>query len=301
MPVATRRITVALLKSSHPGPGVAVTLVAVLLGVGVGLPPERLLFVALAVWANQLSVGISNDWLDADRDRSVGRTDKPVARGDITAQTARTAALSTAAAAVVLTLPLGGATTVAHVGFIVSAWAYNLGMKRTIASVIPYLVSFGLLPLIVTLSLPTPSAAAPWAIGAGALLGAAAHFANVLPDLGDDRATGVRGFPHRLGQTGTVLGTWLVLAGAGVLVFLGASGALSRGTGGTGSTPAAEAVAAIVSTAPLIGLVVTLAIAVFGTVLGLSRPPSRLSFQLIIAAALVTVALLALAGQHLLA
>ena len=34
---------------------------------------------------------------------------------------------------------------------------------------------------------------------AGALLGVGAHLLNVLPDLADDEATGVRGLPHRLG------------------------------------------------------------------------------------------------------
>ena len=66
-------------------------------------------------------------------------------------------------------------------------------------SVLPYIVSFGLLPLIVTLALPTPTTAALWAMGMGALLGVAAHFTNVVPDLDDDRRTGVRGLPHLLG------------------------------------------------------------------------------------------------------
>ena len=307
MPASARHTAVALLKSSHPGPGLAVTAVAVILGVGVGLSPERLLLLGAAVWANQLSVGISNDWIDADRDRHVGRTDKPVARGDITAHTARNAAVATAVVAVALTLPFGWGATAAHSVFLSSAWSYNVGLKRTLFSVIPYLLSFGLLPVIVTLALPTPVGAAPWAIGAGALLGAAAHFANVLPDLGDDQRTGVRGLPHRLGQTGTVLGTWLALAIASALVFLGSTGALDpAGTGGPAWPDAAGSDGGSgAGPAQWIGLIVTLGIAASGTILGLTRPPSRLSFQLIIAAALITVALLALAlapaGPRLLA
>jgi hypothetical protein len=52
--------------------------------------------------------------------------------------------------------------------------------------------------VLVTLALPEPALASPWAFAAGALLGVAAHFANVLPDLDDDRATGVRGLPQSL-------------------------------------------------------------------------------------------------------
>ena len=71
----------ALARSTHPGPGLAVTVVAVLLGVAVGLEPWRVAVLGLAMLFDQVSVGLSNDWIDADRDRAVGRTDKPVARG----------------------------------------------------------------------------------------------------------------------------------------------------------------------------------------------------------------------------
>ena len=51
-----------------------------------------------------------------------------------------------------------------------------------------------------------------WLPLAGALLGVGAHLVNVLPDLADDAATGVRGLPHRLGAR------WSPVAGRGVLV-----------------------------------------------------------------------------------
>ena len=72
---------VALARSTHPGPTVAVTAISVVLGFGVGLDPVRLVLLGLMIFTNQLSVGLSNDWIDADRDRVVGRSDKPVARG----------------------------------------------------------------------------------------------------------------------------------------------------------------------------------------------------------------------------
>lgn len=272
---------VSLLLSSHPGPGAAVTLVAVVLGIGVGLEPWRVVVLGLAVLCNQWSVGLSNDWIDAGRDAAVGRLDKPVAQGWIAAATVRNTAFATAAAAILLTLPLGPLATLAHAVFILSAWAYNLGLKRTSLSVLPYLLSFGLLPLVVTLSLPTPSAAAPWAIALGALLGAAAHFANVLPDLEDDRATGVRGLPHRMGRRASGIATYLVLAAASVVALLGPAGAIGW--------------------LQWVGLALGLGIAIAGILLVLTRPSGRLLFQLIIAAALVDVVLLVLAGQRLLA
>jgi 4-hydroxybenzoate polyprenyltransferase len=271
----------SLALSTHPGPAIAVTVVAVLLGVGVGLDPWRLVLLGLAFLFDQASVGLSNDWIDAERDAAVGRQDKPVALGWIAASTVRTAAFGCAAIAILLTIPLGIWATIAHVVFIGSAWAYNAGLKSSILSVLPYLVSFGLLPLVVTLSLEDPAIAAPWAIGLGSLLGAAAHFANVLPDLDDDRATGVRGLPHRLGGRITGITTYLLLAAAAVLALLGPGGRIG--------------------VIQWIGFSVTSVIAVTGIVLTLSRPPRRLLFQLIIAATLIDVGMLLVAGQRLLA
>ena len=68
------------------------TAIAVILGIGVGLEPGSVVLLGLAFLLNQASVGLSNDWLDADRDRAVGRTDKPVARGDLSPAAARNAA-----------------------------------------------------------------------------------------------------------------------------------------------------------------------------------------------------------------
>jgi 4-hydroxybenzoate polyprenyltransferase len=271
----------SLALSTHPGPAIAVTVVAVVLGVGAGLEPWRLVLLGLAFLFDQASVGLSNDWIDAERDAAVGRQDKPVALGWIAVSTVRIAAFGCAVAAILLTIPLGLSATIAHTVFIASAWAYNAGLKSTVFSVLPYLVSFGLLPLVVTLSLENPAIAAPWAIGLGALLGAAAHFANVLPDLDDDRTTGVRGLPHRLGGRLTGITTYLLLAAAAVLALLGPGGRIGA--------------------IQWVGFAVTVLIAVAGIALTLSRPPGRLHFQLIIAAALIDVALLLLAGQRLLA
>ena len=271
---------VALLRSTHPGPAVAVTLIAIVLALGAGHDGWRLALLGVAFAANQASVGLSNDWIDAERDIAVGRTDKPVALGWVNAGTVRGVALAAAIIAVAATVPLGWRATVAHTVFIASAWSYNAWLKRTPFSVVPYIVSFGLLPAVITLSLPDPSWAAAWAMGLGALLGVAAHLANVLPDLDDDRATGVHGLPHRLGPRWTGIGTFAALLGASVLALVGPGE---------------------VGVIQWLGFGSTVLIAVAGIVLVLTRELSRLLFRLIIAAALVNVGLLATAGASLLA
>ncbi len=262
-----------LARSTHPGPAIAVTIVMLVLGFSAGLEPWRLVTLGFAMLANQFSVGLSNDWLDADRDRASGRDDKPVALGLVSTGLARNTAFATAALAIALTLPLGFPAFLAHLVMLGSAWGYNLRLKSTAFSVLPYIVSFGLLPLIATLALPHPHAAAWWAMTAGSLLGIAAHFANVLPDLADDAATGVRGLPHRLGPRASGLVIAVSLAAASALVVFG-----------PGSPGAVQ----------WIGLVATLGLAMATVVLVLTRPATRLLFQLIIATAIVDVVLLAL-------
>lgn len=269
----------ALALSTHPGPGLAVTAIAVILGFGVSLEPWRLVLLGLAVFFNQASIGLSNDWIDVDRDRAVGRTDKPVALGLVAVTTARTAAFLTAGLAIALTLPLGLPATLAHTAFIASAWSYNIGLKRTALSVAPYVVSFGLLPALATLSRPEPAPASVWAMAAGALLGVSAHFANVLPDLADDAATGVRGLPHRVGARAS----GLIIAGS----LAAASVCLVVGLGGAGELQFA-------------GLAISLALATTCAVLVVTGRAAKLIFRLIIVAALVDVLLLAFSGQRIL-
>ncbi|MCU1538749.1 MAG: hypothetical protein JWP82_3100 [Humibacillus sp.] len=195
--VATVR---ALALTCHPGPTVAVTLLTGLLAWSVGMPWDRRALVTTAVLTGQLSIGWSNDLLDARRDRAVGRTDKPLARGEVTERAVRAATATALAATVVLSLACGWASGTAHIVLVVgSGWAYNLWLKRSVLSPLPYAVAFGSLPAVVTLAAPVPALPPAWVMATGALLGVGAHLLNALPDLADDEATGVRGLPHVLG------------------------------------------------------------------------------------------------------
>ena len=73
-----------LVRAAHPGPALTVVVLSLLLAVAADLSPGRVLLVGLAVLAGQLSVGWSNDLIDQERDRAVGRTDKPLAAGEVT-------------------------------------------------------------------------------------------------------------------------------------------------------------------------------------------------------------------------
>ncbi|MCA2213581.1 UbiA family prenyltransferase [Jidongwangia harbinensis] len=215
---------IALLRSAHPEPGGAVTLAMTLLAAGVGHRGWGLAGVCAAVAATQLAVGWVNDWLDADRDRVAGRTDKPVAEGAVGRRTVGLAGLLAALAIPFLGLPFGPAATVCITLVGVFALLYDWPLKSTAFSVVPYLVAFGLLPAFVVVALPGHPAPPAWLVAAGALLGGGAHFANVLPDLADDAATGVRGLPHRLGATWSQIAAGVLLLAATLTLVFGPAG-----------------------------------------------------------------------------
>jgi 4-hydroxybenzoate polyprenyltransferase len=216
-----------LLRASHPEPAVAVTTVAALLSLGAGLRALPAAGVTATIAASQLAVGWANDAIDAPRDARVGRTDKPVASGAVS----RRAVATAAAVAVVACLALAVVTATAAGrpwAFVVawlglgSALAYNWPLKSTPVSPLPYAISFACLPAFVVLvagrSVP------PWLLLAGALLGVGAHFANVVPDMSDDAATGVRGLPHRFGPGGALAASAVVLLVVTALLIFGPPG-----------------------------------------------------------------------------
>jgi 4-hydroxybenzoate polyprenyltransferase len=210
--------------ATHLGPTLAVTTVATLLAVASHVPAGRVVLVCAAVLAGQASIGWSNDWLDADRDRAVARADKPVVQGAVRPERLRLAALAALALAVVVSFLLGVAPGLLLLTLVASGWGYNAGLKRTAASVVPYAVGFGALPAGVVAAAASTPVAPWWLVAAGAALGAAAHLANVAPDLEDDLTTGVRGLPHRLGARVSAAVGALLLGAASVLLVAGPDG-----------------------------------------------------------------------------
>ncbi|GLY58486.1 MULTISPECIES: UbiA family prenyltransferase [Cellulosimicrobium] len=272
----SRGLVRGLVVASHLPPTVMVTAFALALSAGIGAGARTTTLVALAVLTGQLSVGWSNDWLDARRDVAVGRADKPVVTGLVTAATLRAAALVALGACVVLSLATGLLPGAVHVVAVGVAWSYNALLKATWWSWAPYAVSFGLLAVFVVLAAPGAGRPAPWAVAAAALLGVGAHVANTLPDLEDDAATGVRGLPHRLGRRASSVLAPVLLAAASALVVLAPP---------TPPGPVTWALGAV-------AVVLALAAGAVGVV----RPRSRAPFALSMAVAGVCVVLLVLAA-----
>ncbi|MEU1471072.1 UbiA family prenyltransferase [Streptomyces sp. NPDC005761] len=216
--------TAGLARSCHPGPVVAVTAIAGVLGVGVGLGGLRCALLVAAVLSGQLSVGWCNDAFDARRDAAAGRTGKPVAEGSVSRRTVWAAAFTAALLCVPLSFACGPLAGTVHVTAVAAAWAYNLRLKATALSWLPYVIGFGALPAVAALTLPGRPGPTWWAVTAGGLLGLAAHLGDVLPDIEDDLRDGVRGLPQRMGAAATGLLLPVPLVAASAVLALGPAG-----------------------------------------------------------------------------
>ena len=237
----------AVLGAAHIGPTVAVTAIAALLAASEELGLATGILVTLAVLTGQLTIGWGNDLVDAARDREVGRRDKPLADGRVSPAVVRRCLVVAGAACVVLSLAAGWRSGVVHLVCLVGGGhAYNLGLKATAWSWVPYAVAFGSLPAVITLAGSTPSAPPVWAVAVAAMLGVGAHLLNALPDFADDAATGVKGLPHRLGATATRVAATTLLVAASVVAVLGPPEAPSAGSWAALALVTALAVLALV-------------------------------------------------------
>ncbi len=257
-----------LARSCHPGPTVAVTALAALLALAFSAPWLVAFTVVAAVFTGQLVIGWSNDLIDADRDRADARADKPLAGAQISDRVVVVALVVAGLVCIITSLSLGWLAGATHLVLLVgSGLAYNLGLKATVWSFVPYAVAFGSLPAVVWFAVANGAPPA-WMLLVGALLGVGAHLLNVLPDLAEDERHGIRGLPHRLGQRRTQLLAPALLATGTVVVVLSSGEPLGFGGGlvlisalalavvaarGTDKTPFRAAVAlALLSAATLV-------------------------------------------------
>src|ERR1700761_7013539 len=105
----------SLIVTSPPGPSLAITALTAVLAAQAaphGIGPA---LTAPALLAGQLSIGWSNDACDAAKDAAAGRTDKPLARGVISARAGWTAALVSPPAGLATALVIGPVTGVLSV------------------------------------------------------------------------------------------------------------------------------------------------------------------------------------------
>ncbi|MFD0115590.1 UbiA family prenyltransferase [Streptomyces sp. NPDC058320] len=265
---------VGLAGSCHPAPVAVVTALTAVMAVTSGQGTARLVLTTVAVLAGQLSIGWCNDAFDARRDIAAGRHGKPVVDGSVEVRHVWVAAYIALALCVPLSLACGVRAGTVHLVGVAAAWAYDLRLKATAWSWVPYAVGFATLPSFVALGLPVQPWPPWWVVTAGALLGVGAHLGDVLPDIRSDLALGVRGWPHRFGPDGARLLLPVPLVAATAVLALGPAGPPGRWGA--------------------MALAVAVLVAATGTAMGRRR--ERTAFGAAVVVAAVDVALLVLRG-----
>jgi len=209
-----------LLKASHFGPTLIVT--AISFAVSTFYWWEGPAYViAFGVFTGQLVVGWSNDLYDLEDDLKHQRSKKPLVAGLITKEYLQKWLRFMVPFSFVANLlgPLGIKGGLVYMLGIACGVAYNFYFKFTMFSPLPFAIAFAALPSCVVISkdLNPPL----WMLLGGALFGMAAHFINVIKDMDQDQASGIKGLPQRLGKTKSVVtAILLVLLGAAAIMLV---------------------------------------------------------------------------------
>jgi 4-hydroxybenzoate polyprenyltransferase len=187
--------------------------------------PDRLLLLAGLLACNQYAAGALNDAVDAPADAAAGRG-KPIQAGAISRRAVALLAVAAGLASLGFGLALGPATFALAVVGLACAWSYDLWLKGTAASVLPFAVALPVVPLFGYGAAGRFPPVLWWAWPIGALLAVAANLADSLPDVERDRATGVRGRAARLGVRRAAV---LVAAGYAAALAVALASGLAAG------------------------------------------------------------------------
>jgi 4-hydroxybenzoate polyprenyltransferase len=185
-----------------------------------GVPPLGVLAqLLLAMLGAQLVIGAVNEVADLPFD-AVGQPWKPLPAGDVSVNGAK----AMAGAGLLLALLFGLSLGLPAFGLLMLGTslglAYDLWLKRTLWSWLPYMLALPLLPIWVFTALgrPEPRLFLLYPLGALATIGI--HFAQALPDVAIDRAAAVGNATSRAGAPAVFVLAWGVTLSAPWLVWL---------------------------------------------------------------------------------
>ena len=209
-----------LLKAAHFGPTLIVTTIS--FGFALNYWWEGPAYViAFGVFTGQLVVGWSNDLYDFDDDLKHQRSKKPLVSGLVTKEYLQKWLRFMVPFSFVANLlgPLGIKGGSVYMLGIACGVAYNFYFKFSALSPLPYAIAFAALPSSVAISKDVNPPL--WMLVGGALFGMAAHFINVIKDMDQDQASGIKGLPQRLGKAKSIAAAVVLIAlGVAALIVL---------------------------------------------------------------------------------
>lgn len=161
----------------------------------------------------QSAIGVANDIFDRDLDAHA-KPWKPLVAGVIDVRQATALALILTLAVVLLGATLGALSLALALLGLACGLAYDVRLKRSTLSALPFMIAIPTLPLWVWVTLGEWQDDLLWLLALGPPIGLALHLANTLPDLEDDARNGVYGLAHRLGHRRSMFVAWTAFGGA---------------------------------------------------------------------------------------
>jgi 4-hydroxybenzoate polyprenyltransferase len=199
--VAARWWTV--LELLHPIPSLLTTLAAIGFAwiFGIGPRDRRFWWIAGIMLLVQFSISALNEWADADLDRRAGRQ-RPIPLGVVSRGTALTVTVVCAVGAFLLSVlsSLGPfALLLVGVGT-ACGWAYDLWLKATPLSFVPFAIAFPLIPFWIGVLAGRPPTGLLILFLGGSPLASAIHLADAIPDRDRDGEAGLETLAVALGK-----------------------------------------------------------------------------------------------------
>ena len=184
-----------------------------------GIPAGwTLVRLAGAMFFVQAAIGASNDYCDRELDAET-KPYKPIVQGLLEPRTALVLAGAFVLVAGALSATLGPLSLAVGAIGLAAGLAYNVRLKRSILSPVPFMIALPALPFWVWVSVDRFTAELWWLIPFAPLAGLAVHLSNTLPDIEADSTAGVRGLAHTIGADATRRLAWGSFAMALLFAF----------------------------------------------------------------------------------
>jgi 4-hydroxybenzoate polyprenyltransferase len=185
----------------HPGPSLLVTATFVAVaGLAEQSAPSQLRAVQLVgvMLPIQFAIGIVNDLADRDGD-VIAKPYKPLIRGVVPAHGAWIAGVAGAALGLACAATINVATFALAVGGLAAGIGYDVGLRRTPLSALPWWAGIVMLPLAAFATVGMLSGRLLELVPLGGLVALGLHLANGAPDVEGDRGARRRSLPVILG------------------------------------------------------------------------------------------------------
>lgn len=210
----------AYMRLTHPWAVAIVMIATAIFGLlaSAGEPdPLRFLLLLIGMLGGQTAIGASNEWRDREAD-ALDKPDRPIPSGMVSPNGA-------------LTLTAAGLALMTIAGVVLGVWEllllaagtsagliYNLWLKRTRWSWLPYLAALPLLPTWVWLVMDGFQPNLIWLYPLGAAFVLAIHLSQTLPDIDADSSRGERGAGVLFGARRAKAVIWAAAAGSTLAV-----------------------------------------------------------------------------------